>query len=178
MGGLQIMKHKTKPIVIIILTAITALLITFRIIYVNNTLYSIPERYIYAVNEEFECYGMSMSLSDYKIYSGEKLNNIYNNELEGMTDDNDIMFNLTIKNTSDKIKSYNAIASGIMYGYKSGGSANPYLYQYFNPKIPGIIEIAPNESVTVTLAFPCDKNETTIEYVASLYPENVRVKLR
>ena len=97
MGGLQIMKHKTKPIVIIILTAITALLITFRIIYVNNTLYSIPERYIYAVNEEFECYGMSMSLSDYKIYSGEKLNNIYNNELEGMTDDNDIMFNLTIK---------------------------------------------------------------------------------
>ena len=120
---------------------------------------------------------MIMKLSEYKVYRGEELNSMYNNELTGIVDENDILFNLTITNKSNEKKNYNASASGLMYGYESGGNVNPYLYKYFNPEHQGIVQLNPNETCTITLAFPCVTDCSNIKYIVSLYPENIKVKL-
>lgn len=167
-----------KSFIGIFIIVIIIVLAVIQIIYINKTVYSIPTKIQYKIGDDFEYDGMLIKVSDYKIYRGEELNSKYNNELTGMVDEKDILFNLTITNISDTNKSYNASGSGIMYGYESGGNVNPFLFQYFNPNKKGIVTLAEGECETVTLAFPIDDNDENIEYIISLYPENIRVKIR
>lgn len=167
-----------KSFIGIFIIVIIIILTVIQIIYINKTVYSIPTKIQYKIGDDFEYDGMLIKVSDYKIYRGEELNSKYNNELTGMVDEKDILFNLTITNISDTNKSYNASGSGIMYGHESGGNVNPFLFQYFNPNKKGIITLAEGECETVTLAFPIDDNDENIEYIISLYPENIRVKIR
>lgn len=148
-----------------------------RIATVNSRLNTIVSK-IEESNETFEYNGIKMCISNYKIYNGEELNKLYNNELEDVVDDNDILFNISLENTSNDIKQYNAVSSGIMYGYNSGGNVNPYLYQYFNQDSDGILELKSGEKKTITLAFPYEEYNSEIMYIVSLYPENIRIRLR
>lgn len=172
------MNQKVKSCIVISLVLVSFVLISIRVIFVNKKAYSVLQPKLYRIGDIFEYDGMQMQLSDYKIYKGEELNSQYNNELSDIIDEYDILFNLTITNVSNTVKQYNASASGMMYGYESGGNVNPYLYQYFNPNTKGIISLEKDESKTVTLAFPIDVSNENIEYVVSLYPENIRVKLK
>ena len=172
------MNKKVKSFTGIILISAVFILIAIRIIYVNKIIYSVSSHREYNIGDSFEYNGMQMQLSDYRIYKGEELNLQYNNELSGIVDEYDILFNLTIKNISDTKKQYNASATGIMYGYESGGNTNPYLYKYFNPDIKGIVTLEKDESKTITLVFPTNIDNENIEYVVSLYPENIKVKLK
>lgn len=172
------MNKKVKSCIGIVLALVLFVLIAIRIVYVNKTIYSVSPQKKYKISDNFEYDGMQMQLSDYRIYKGEELSSQYNNDLSDIVDEYDILFNLTITNVSNTTKQYNASASGMMYGYESGGSANPYLYQYFNPNTKGIVALEKDESRTITLAFPIDISSENIEYVVSLYPENIRVKLK
>lgn len=172
------MNKKVKSCIGIILMLALFVFVSIRIAYVNKTLYSVSPHREYNIGDSFEYNGLQMQLSDYRIYKGEELNSQYNNELSDIVDEYDILFNLTITNVSTTKKQYNASASGMMYGYESGGNVNPYLYQYFNPKAKGIVELERDESKTITLAFPIDISNENIEYIVSLYPENIRVKLK
>lgn len=172
------MKKTAKMCVSAVLVVILAVLIVIRIVYVNTVSYSISVREVYNIDEEFEYNGMLMKLSEYKVYSGEELDSLYDDELTDIVDGYDILFNLTITNISDENTQFNVSGSGMMYGYESGGNVNPYLFQYFNPNTRGIIELVPSETKTVTLAFPIEFDTKEIEYIVSLYPENVRVKMK
>lgn len=176
MGGLSLMTKKAK----FLFSFILIVLIIIRIIYINTILYNIPLKRNYSTENSFEYNEMIYNISNYKIYTGEELNQLYNNDLKDIVDDYDIIFNITITNATNKVKKFNASATGIMYDCESGGNANPYLYKYFNENLSGILEILPNETITVTLSFPypnISDNINNIQYIISLYPEKIFVKL-
>lgn len=172
------MKKTVKIVCFIISALVLIIIVSARIVYINSVNYKISSKKVANATDKIEYNGIDISVSEYKIYSGEELNNLYNNELTDIVDKFDILFNVTLTNHTDNIQQFNAIASGIMYGYNSGGNANPYLYQFFNPNTKGIIELQSNESKNITLAFPYEEYEDSIDYIISLYPDNIRVKLR
>lgn len=171
------MKKLYKRLIIGTLLLTMGISISARIVAVNSSLNTTVSK-IEESNKTFECNGIRMCISNHKIYDGEELNKLYDNELEDVVDNYDILFNISLENTSHDIKQYNAVSSGIMYGYNSGGSVNPYLYQYFNQDSDGILVLKSGEKRTITLAFPYEEYNSEIMYVVSLYPENIRIRLR
>jgi len=171
------MKKLYKRIIIGTLLLTMGIGVSARIVTVNSILNTTVSE-IKESNETLEYNGIKMCISNYKIYNGEELNKLYDNELEDVVDNYDILFNISLENTSNDIKQYNAVSSGIMYGYNSGGNVNPYLYQYFNQNSDGILELKSGEKKTITLAFPYEEYNSEIMYIVSLYPENIRIRLR
>lgn len=177
------MKNRKRIIEILSVFILLIGVLCGRIYYVNNVEYHIPEREVYHIGDVISYNGLEVTVCDYKIYSAEELNAAYDNQTESdandFSDDFDLVFNLTIKNTSSETKSFNAVATGMMYGNKYGGNVNPYLYSYFNPNTPGTLELEPETTKTVTLIFPyeadilCDSSR----YIFSLYPRNISVML-
>ena len=138
------MKKLYKRIIIGTLLLTMGIGVSARIVTVNSILNTTVSE-IKESNETLEYNGIKMCISNYKIYNGEELNKLYDNELEDVVDNYDILFNISLENTSNDIKQYNAVSSGIMYGYNSGGNVNPYLYQYFNQNSDGILELKSGE---------------------------------
>lgn len=174
------MKNRKRIIAILSVFILLIGILCGRIYYVNNVEYHIPEREVYHIGDVISYNGLEVTVSDYKLYSGEELNDAYNNQIEDSVDEFDLLFNLTIKNTSNETKSFNSVATGMMYGNKYGGNVNPNLFPFFNPSTSGVIELEPETTKTVTLIFPyeadvlCDSSR----YIFALYPRNISVMLK
>ena len=171
------MQKSSKRICLCALLILMGVSITTRIASLNMNFDDLYTN-ISECTDDIDYSGIKISTTEYKIYKGEELNKLYDNQLDDMVDNYDLLFNITLENMTGEIKQYNAASSGIMYGYNSGGNTNPYLYQYFNQNTSGIVELNPGEVKTITLAFHYEECNSNIVYIVSLYPENIQIKLR
>lgn len=177
MEGLLKMKNKKFFIFVVIPVIVISIIISIRIIYINSKFNNITS--LLNERDDITVYNdINLEISDYIIYTGEALNKNNNDDLEDIVDEYDILFDVTLNNYSNDTKKFNAVATGITYGENSGGNVNPYLFQYFNPDTKGIITLEPNESKTITLAFPYNEYNDSIIYIVSLYPEKIKIRLR
>ena len=96
------MKKLYKRLIIGTLLLTMGISISARIVAVNSSLNTTVSK-IEESNKTFECNGIRMCISNYKIYDGEELNKLYDNELEDVVDNYDILFNISLENTSHGI---------------------------------------------------------------------------
>ncbi|MCC8112362.1 MAG: hypothetical protein LIO74_12520 [Ruminococcus sp.] len=88
----------------ILLAAILAALFVIRVIYINTVKYQITERVVYQPQETFSFHNLQIISSAYGIYSGEELSTMYDDEIKDYVDEQDLLFNLEIKNTTEEVQ--------------------------------------------------------------------------
>ncbi|MBO5383324.1 MAG: hypothetical protein J6A30_03395 [Ruminococcus sp.] len=158
----------------IAITIVLILLFVMRVLYVNNIQYSITGRVVHQLQETFSFHNIQITASEYRIYSGEELSAMYDNQIKDYVDEKDLLFNLNLQNTTDEVQKLDLSSVCIQYDSISGGGLNPYLFPFFNNNESAYIVVDPGETKTVTMIFPytaCD----TASLIFSLYPNNVRL---
>ncbi len=173
------MKAMYKTGVGIIIGLIVLAVVLCRIIYVNTVLFETPQDTIYSIHQQIPWNGLQVKVTDYLVYNREEIIALYQDEeLRGIADPQDIFIELAIENVSDVTRKVNLTGCGMMYGYKYGGNANPYLYGYLNNEHPGLLELEAGETVLITLPFPYESENENPTFILSLYPEKVKIVLK
>lgn len=170
----MIRKHKLGFLIGITLSVVLVALFVIRVIYVNTVKYQVTVREVYQLQETFLFHNLQITSSEYGIYSGEELSAMYHDEIKDYVDDQDILFNLEIQNTTEEPQTLDLSSTCIQYDSVSGGGLNPYLFPYFNNNESAYVTIDAGETKVVTMVFPyfeCD----TASLIFSLYPENIKL---
>lgn len=151
-----------------------------RIYYVNNMLYKIPEKELYNIGDTIINDGLELQVLDFEICNGEKFESSYDPDSGYTADDYDIIMALSIKNISKETKSFNSVATGMMYGNKYGGNVNPFVFTTLNEGVSGTVSLDANEETTVFLAFPYNYEtlHDDAKLIVSLYPRHISILLR
>lgn len=173
------MNHKIR--IIIFLSIVFIFMLTgIRIYYVNKVLYKIPEKEMYAVGDVIINDGLELQVLDFEICNGEKYESSYDPNSGYTADDYDIIMALSIKNISDEVKSFNSVATGMMYGNKYGGNVNPFVFATLNEGVSGTVSLETNEETTVYLVFPYNYEtlHDDAKLIISLYPRHISILLR
>ena len=95
--------------------------------------------------------------------------------------ENEIMIRTEVKNISDEERTFNLTSFTLQIGMEHGGSVDPYVYPYLNPGVSGSIVLGKEETKTVTLAFPIEKDALEageqIKLILALYPVKYEIVL-
>ncbi len=158
----------------ILLAAVLAAFFVIRVVYVNTVKYQITERVVYRPQETFSFHNLQITSSEYGIYSGEELSAMYDDEIKDYVDEQDLLFNLEIENTTGEVQTLDLSSTCIQYDSVSGGGLNPYLFSYFNENASASMTLDANETKTVTMIFPYFECRSA-SLIFSLYPENVKL---
>ncbi|MCD8219943.1 MAG: hypothetical protein LUC50_06380 [Ruminococcus sp.] len=99
---------------------------------------------------------------------------MYDDEIKDYVDEQDLLFNLEIENTTEDVQTLDLSSTCIQYDSISGGGLNPYLFFYFNENASASMTLDANEAKTVTMIFPYFECHSA-SLIFSLYPENVKL---
>ena len=173
------MRVTKKRVIIFFLLMIVGVLSVVRIMYVNAE-QQVRQVYTYKTGETFEYNGFQVRM-EADIYSADDLKSMYQEIPEEVLAENEIMIRTEVKNMADEEQTFNLIPFTLQIGMEHGGSVDPYVYPYLNPGVSGNIVLGKEETKTVTLAFPIEKDAweagEQIKLILALYPVKYEIVL-
>lgn len=173
------MRVSKKRVIVFCLLMIMGVLSVVRIMYVNAE-QQVRQAYTYKTGETFEYKGFQIRM-EADIYSADDLKSMYQEIPEEVLAENEIIITAEVKNMADEEKTFNLTPFTLQIGMEHGGSVDPYVYPYLNPGVSGSIVLGKEETKTVMLAFPIEKDaleaEEQIKLILSLYPEKYEIIL-
>ena len=174
------MRGSLKRVITFFLFMILGVLSIARIMYVNSEQY-VRQTYTYKVGETFEYNGFQVRM-EADIYSADDLKSMYQEIPEEVLAENEIMIRTEVKNMADEEQTFNLTTFTLQIGMEYGGSVDPYVYPYLNPGVSGNIVLGKEETKTVMLAFPIEKDALEageqIKLILALYPVKYEIVLR
>ena len=115
------------------------------------------------------------------IYSADDMKSMYQEIPEEVLAENEIIIAAEVKNISDEERTFNLSPFTLQIGMEHGGSVDPYVYPYLNPGVSGNIVLGKEETKTVKLAFPIEKDALEageqIKLILALYPVKYEIVL-
>lgn len=173
------MRVSKKRVIIFFLLMIMGVLSVVRIMYVNAE-QQVRQTYTYKAGETFEYNGFQIRM-EADIYSADDLKSMYQEIPEEVLAENEIMIRTEVKNISDEERTFNLTPLTLQIGMEHGGSVDPYVYPYLNPGVSGNIVLGKEETKTVKLAFPIEKDALEageqIKLILALYPVKYEIVL-
>lgn len=173
------MRVSKKRVIIFSLLMIMGVLSVVRIMYVNAE-QQVRQVYTYKAGETFEYKGFQIRM-EADIYSADDMKSMYQEIPEEVLAENEIIIAAEVKNISDEERTFNLTSFTLQIGMEHGGSVDPYVYPYLNPGVSGSIVLGKEETKTVTLAFPIEKDALEageqIKLILALYPVKYEIVL-
>ena len=169
------MRVSKKRVIIFFLLMIMGVLSVVRIMYVNAE-QQVRQTYTYKAGETFEYNGFQIRM-EADIYSADDLKSMYQEIPEEVLAENEIIIAAEVKNISDEERTFNLSPFTLQIGMEHGGSVDPYV----NPGVSGSIVLGKEETKTVMLAFPIEKDALEageqIKLILALYPVKYEIVL-
>jgi len=174
---MKIKLHKYKKnIIIIFFIIILSLIAMIRIIYLNTQKYPLLPAQNYTLQDEINNDGFLICFNNYQIYNANQLKEYYYDESSSsFMDESDIIFNVSIKNTTSEDKKINLEKFTMQNGYITGGGINPFLFNCLNTDLQSLT-LEPNEEIKVLLPYPY-LSDKDIKLILSLYPQKISVNI-
>lgn len=173
----KFLKRKCMILIMIILVVLSAVRI-----YTVNEKQRVKETHTYGIDEAFVYDGFQVRVREANYYSADKIKELCKEIPEEVLSENEMLIELEIKNQKTENHTFSITPFTLQIGMENGGSIDPYLFPYLNPKLGGNIPFEKEETKTVTLAFPIEKGvweaKKQIKLMLSLYPEKYEIVLR
>ncbi|MCD8380440.1 MAG: hypothetical protein LUC95_09055 [Lachnospiraceae bacterium] len=163
--------RKTMSRVLIILAAAAVVL---RIVYVNTVQYPTQPSRTYTLNETVLFRDFEITITDYTIYTGSQLQELFDLTDSSYVDETEIVLAMHVRYIGDESKRLDVTSFALEYDYISGGNINPILFNYFNADLSGL-NFEAGEEKDILLPYPL--NGENPQLVISLYPQKLMIKI-
>lgn len=174
------MRGSLKRGITFLLFMILGVLSIVRIMYVNAEQH-VRQTYTYKVGETFEYRNFQIRVEKVDIYSADDMKSMYKEIPEEVLAANEIIIKAEVKNMVDEEQTFNITPFTLQIGMEYGGSVDPYVYPYLNSGVSGSVVLEKEETKTVMLAFPIEKDaleaREQLKLILSLYPTKYEIML-
>ena len=113
--------------------------------------------------------------------SADDMKSMYKEIPEEVLAANEIIIKAEVKNMVDEEQTFNITPFTLQIGMEYGGSVDPYVYPYLNSGVSGSVVLEKEETKTVMLAFPIEKDaleaREQLKLILSLYPTKYEIML-
>ncbi len=167
------MRGSLKRGITFLLFMILGVLSIVRIMYVNAEQH-VRQTYSYKVGETFEYTNFKIRVEKVDIYSADDMKSMYKVIFFKQKTAYEIVIKTEVKNMADEEQTFNITPFTLQIGMEYGGSVDPYVYPYLNSGVSGSVVLEKEETKTVMLAFPIEKDaleaREQLKLILSLYP--------
>lgn len=145
-----------------------------RIVYVNVVQYPVQPSRTYTLNETVVFRDFEMTITDYNIYTGSQIQELFALTDSSYVDETEIVLAMHVRYTGDESRRLDVTSFALEYDYISGGNINPILFNCFNSDLSGLT-FEPGEEKDVLLPYPLNGEKPNL--ILSLYPRKLMIDL-